>query len=233
MSVIVTASDTFAATAAAHLAELIQAAITVRGGCSIALCGGNTPRDVYRQLVGGPIDWSRVTIYFGDERAVPPDHSDSNFGMAQRTLLNAVPVSTDRIHRMKAERADIDVAAREYDNLLPPRLGLLLLGMGSDGHTASLFPGSPAVAEARRRVVAVASPPPSAVPQLPRITITPLAIAAARQVVVMVQGASKAAMLKQVLEGADQPAIQPAQFARAGTWIVDPAVASALQSRDS
>ena len=232
-TVAVVASDIFASTAAALIAELVEAATASRGACSIALCGGSTPVPVYRDLIGRRIDWSKVAIFFGDERAVSPDHPDSNYAMARRELLDHLARSPAQVHRMAADRDDIDVAAREYDRILPPRFDVLLLGVGSDGHTASLFPGSRAVTEPSRRVLAVPSPPLPLTPQVPRMTITPLVLAAARHVIVLVQGSEKAAILQRILDGPDQPTLLPAQLARSGTWIVDRAAAAHLQSRDN
>jgi 6-phosphogluconolactonase len=179
------------------------------------------------------VRWASVAIYFGDERAVPPDHPDSNFGMARRALLDRVAIPAPGIHRMEAERHDVATAAAEYDRLLPPRLDVLLLGAGPDGHTASLFANSPALREHRRRVLAVGPPPPPLQPQLRRMTITPPVIAAARHAVVMVTGQEKSAMVARVLEGPDNANTLPAQLARSGTWILDDAAASLLQRKDS
>ena len=232
-TVIVVAPDQYVETAATAIAGMMADAIAARGECALALCGGSTPTPVYQELATVAVRWAQVTIYFGDERAVPATHPESNFGMARRALLDLVAVPADRIHRMEAERADVDAAAREYDRLLPPRLDLLLLGVGSDGHTASLFPNSPAVGETRRRVLAVASPPLPLPPQVRRMTITPPVITAARRVIMLVRGNEKAGLLQRILEGPDQPLALPAQLVRTGTWIVDQGAAEQLQRRDS
>jgi 6-phosphogluconolactonase len=151
--------------------------------------------------------------------------------MARRTLLDHVPVPGDRVHRMAADRADLAAAAEDYAGLLPSSLDILLLGLGPDGHTASLFPGSPALLETGRLVVAVAPPPPPIEPQVRRLTITPPVIDAARNVAVLVTGQDKAAVLARVLDGPPDPAALPAQFARRGTWIVDRAAARQLHRR--
>ena len=232
-SVVVVASATFAGTAARMITAGIDAAIAARGECGLALCGGSTPVPVYQALAASAIRWLDVAIYFGDERAVPPGHPDSNFRMAREALLDRVAIPVQRIHRMAAERQDVEAAATEYDRLLPPRLDLLLLGVGPDGHTASLFPNSSALLEVNRRVLAVASPPPPLQPQVRRMTITPSVIAAARQVLVMVAGADKATLLARILEGPDQPNTLPAQLARSGTWVLDQAAAGHLQQWDT
>jgi 6-phosphogluconolactonase len=232
-TVVVALSDRFAGTAARMIANRIDEAIVVRGACAFALCGGGTPVPVYQELAAMPIRWATVAIYFGDERAVPPAEPDSNFGMARHALLDRVAIPAQCVHRMEAERDDVDAAAAEYDRVLPPRLDLLLLGVGPDGHTASLFPNSPALRETRRRVLAVASPPPPLEPQLRRMTITPSVIAAARHVIVLVRGSDKAALLQRILEGPDQPIKLPAQLALRGTWVVDQAAAGQLRRRDT
>ncbi|MES1259988.1 MAG: 6-phosphogluconolactonase [Gemmatimonadota bacterium] len=232
-TVIVVAPDSFAETAATAIADFVNSTIASQGACSVALCGGTTPAPVYRALTHHSVDWSKVSIWFGDERAVPPISPDSNFAMACASLMDFVAIPGVRIHRMPAERPDIDSAAQEYGETLPPSFDLLLLGMGPDGHTASLFPGSPALSERERRVVAVPSPTPPLQPQVARMTITPVVIEAARHVIVMVRGSDKAAILRQVLDGPEQPVMLPAQLARGGTWIVDRAAGAQLQARNS
>jgi len=202
--------------------------LAARGRCAIALAGGGTPRPVYAALaapdVATRIDWNRVDVFFGDERAVPPDDPESNFRMATDALLSRVAIPAAHIHRMEAEHADVDAAAAAYDGQLPAALDVLVLGMGADGHTASLFPGSPALAEQRRRVVAVDSPKP---PRR-RMTITPPVIAAAWHVAVLVTGKEKAAAVARALDG-DTPASEiPAALARHGVWFLDRAAAARL-----
>jgi 6-phosphogluconolactonase len=231
-SVIVVAADLFAATAATWIADLINSAIDARGECALAICGGKTPVPVFQNLVGRTIRWPDVAVFFGDERAVRPEDPDSNFGMARRSLLDHIPIRPDRLHRMEADRPDRATAAEEYDRLLPRRLDILLLGVGPDGHTASLFPGSAALSETDRRVVAVPGPPPPIQPQVARMTITPPVIGAAREAVVLVNGSGKAALLSRILEGPSDPIDLPAQLALGGTWILDRAAAGQLHRRD-
>jgi 6-phosphogluconolactonase len=214
------------------IADRIQAAIDERGRCFLMLCGGSTPAPIYQDLVGRTIRWPAVQIYFGDERAVPPDHPDSNYGLARRTLLAAVPIPADAVFRMEAERAGRDRAAAEYADILPERIDVLLLGVGPDGHTASLFPGTPSVQERRRLVLAVARPPRPLLPQVDRMTITPVVIAAAREVIVLVRGTGKADLLREILEGPLQAARLPAQLARSGSWLLDPGAASRLTPKE-
>ncbi len=198
--------------AAERIAVAIRMAAAARGRCSVALSGGSTPRAIYPLLRDLP--WPALDFFFGDERAVPPEDPESNYRMAQETLFGSHPGS--RVHRMEAERPDLDRAAGEYAKLLPDAIDVLLLGMGPDGHTASLFPGSPALDERARKVVAVIGPKPP--PR--RLTITPPVIEAAREIVVLVRGADKAAALQRAREGAWNPKETPAQLARRGTWIV-------------
>jgi 6-phosphogluconolactonase len=211
--------------AAEWLEAEILASIRARGRCALALAGGRTPEPVYRELAqAADVDWSRVSVFFGDERAVPPDDAESNYRMVRAALLSRVPIPAARVHRMEAERADRDLAAREYERLLPAALDILVLGVGPDGHTASLFPGSAALDERRRLVVPVVGTKPPA----ERLTITPPVIEAAQRVAVLVTGADKAAVVARALEGPLAPREVPAQLARRGAWFVDRAAAGRL-----
>jgi 6-phosphogluconolactonase len=214
--------------AAEWIATAIGADVHDRGSCAVALSGGATPRPVYERLGNAPlasrIAWRSVAIYFSDERAVPPGDPQSNYAMARAALLDRVGVPAAQVHRMEAERADRDAAARDYERLLPEPLDLLLLGMGSDGHTASLFPGSPLLDERRRRVAPATGPRPPR----ERLTITPPVIARARRIAVLVSGADKAATVTAVLRGPFKPRELPAQLALGGTWFVDRTAAAHL-----
>ncbi|HEX4055678.1 MAG TPA: 6-phosphogluconolactonase [Tepidisphaeraceae bacterium] len=193
-----------AVAAADQIARVAGDAIANRGDFSIALSGGSTPKTLFQLLAGESyakcIDWKNWRIYFGDERCVPPDHPDSNFRMASEALLDRVPIPPDHVHRMKGE-IDPQRAATEYGQLLKNNFGdggldLILLGMGDDGHTASLFPNTAALAETSHRCVA------NFVEKFGvwRITMTAPFINRARQIVVMVSGATKAKRVEQVLE---------------------------------
>jgi 6-phosphogluconolactonase len=225
---IVADREQFAQTAAAWLRGAMGRAVDERGRCSISLAGGSTPRPVYWTLSQEPfrstVPWPRVWVYFGDERAVPPDHPDSNYGAAREALLRHVAVPESQVFRMQAERADREVAAAEYERVLPERLDVLIFGMGPDGHIASLFPGSPAVEERLRRVVPVIGPKSPAA----RLTIAPPVIVAAREVVVLVTGEDKAASVARALRGPLAPRELPAQLVREATWILDRAAAAGL-----
>ena len=197
-----------------------QPAITDDGGVfQVPLASGTTHVVV---AVTGP---SYAIHYpYGGFVAVPRDHADSNFRMAMEALLSRVPIPPARIHRMEAERQDLDAAAAAYGDLLPAALDVLVLGMGADGHTASLFPGSPALAERERRVVVVDGPKP---PRR-RMTITPPVIAAARHVVVLVTGKEKAAAVARAVDEATPASEIPAALARHGVWFLDRAAAARL-----
>ena len=216
--------------AARRITEVIEDTIKRRGLCTLALAGGATPRPVYERMAASPlayrVAWDRVGIYFGDERCVPPDHPESNYRMAHEALLQHVPISSASVHRMEGERADTDAAARDYERQLPAALDLLLLGMGEDGHTASLYPHSAVLAERARRVVAVTRPGGSS----RRLTITPQVIEAAAMVIVLVAGANKAATVARALEGAYVPTELPVQLARSATWFIDSAAARLLHA---
>jgi 6-phosphogluconolactonase len=224
--------------AARHIVESGQAAIDARGAFSIALSGGSTPRELHLRLSSPPlasqIDWSRVHVFFGDERCVPPDDAQSNYHMAFETLLSRVPIPASQIHRMKGE-LEPSVAAAEYERDLreffgddPPRLDVILLGMGDNGHTASLFPGLTAVHEQRRWVVAEYVAEVS----MWRITLTPVVLNLAREATFLVAGSAKASMLRQVLEGPFAPDERPAQIVRPSPgeviWLVDTPAAADL-----
>jgi 6-phosphogluconolactonase len=236
-------AETVAHEAAAAIAEAGREAIGERGIFTLVLAGGDTPRRLYERLAAGAIDWSRVEFFWGDERSVPPEHPDSNFGMARAALLRPLGIDPRRIHRIEAERGDLDAAARDYERELaaiaggtldgpPPQLDLVLLGMGADGHMASLFPYTAALAESRRWVVA------NDVPRLAtrRITVAFPLIERARDVFLLVCGESKAAALAEVLEGGWDPARLPAQRLRERPgrvdWFVDAAAASRLRGAE-
>lgn len=215
-----------------EIVDAMEQAWEKRGACHLALAGGTTPRPVYRALARSPLlqaaDWSRVHVYFGDERCVPPADGDSNFGMARATLLDRVPVPPEQVHRMRGEDPDRRRAARAYEAALPERLDLLILGVGPDGHTASLFPGGAALSETTRLVLPADAPfEPRA-----RLTVTPPVIETARRVLVLVRGASKAVAVRAALAPQGDVAETPARLARRGIWIVDAAAASGLAGGD-
>jgi 6-phosphogluconolactonase len=214
--------------AAEWLGLEVTRTIAERGSCALGLAGGRTPEPVYGELAAGSsIDWTKVRVFFGDERAVPPDHPDSNYFMVHLALLSRVPIPAGNVHRMEAERVDREAAAREYERSLPPQLDVLLLGMGRDGHTASLFPGSAALDERHRLVLPVLGSKPPA----ERLTITPPVIEAARKVAVIATGEDKALMVARAIEGPFAPKAVPVQLARRGSWFLDQAAAARLTAR--
>lgn len=226
-----------AAEAAERVTAAAERAIVERGRFSIALSGGSTPKALYALLAAEPyrsrIDWSKVHVLFGDERAVPPDHKDSNYRMAAEALLTKVPIPGDNVYRMRGELGErADEAAREYGLMLkeefPHGLDVVLLGMGGDGHTASIFPHTTAVSEKEHRVVGYFAEN-SSTGKSWRITMTAPFINEAREVMVLLAGADKAARLKEVLEGPRDPDRLPIQLIKPllgkMTWIIDVAAA--------
>ena len=203
---IATDAATLARDAAREFQRLAEAAVQEHGRFSVALSGGNTPRSVYSILASEhkELPWNRIHIFFGDERHVPPDHPDSNFRMASESLLSKVPIPEKNIHRVHAE-LDAEAAAAEYEQQLSsffqpkdhdwPRFDLIFLGIGEDGHTASLFPGSKALSETSRRVVA------NWVEKFKtfRITFTFPVLNHAAEVAFLVSGSGKAQILSEVL----------------------------------
>ncbi len=227
--------------AASRFAELAREAVAERGLFTVALAGGSTPRRVYELLAGEDfrerIDWRSVHVFFGDERAVPADHADSNYRMASESLLSRVPVPEKNIHRIEGV-GDAAANASDYESEMRglfgedavwPRLDLVMLGMGDDGHTASLFPETVALDERRAWVAA------NWVEKLGawRVTLTAPAVNAARHVLFLVVGAGKAERLREVLKGERDPARLPSQLIRLedGTleWFADRAAAARLE----
>lgn len=231
------------ARAAADLLTGLQADDPGREHFNIALSGGSTPRAFHHVLVAPPyrdrIDWESMQYFWGDERFVPPDDPDSNYRMARETLLTEAPVTSDQVHRVPTERGDPTMVAELYEadirramNVLPgmlPRFDLILLGMGPDGHCASLFPHTEALHVRDRLVTA------NYVPKLNanRITFTVPVINNAAAVVFLVAGADKADALAAVFEGPPDPETYPSQLIApedgALHWLVDRAAAAKLR----
>jgi 6-phosphogluconolactonase len=226
--------------AAERIVQLAAGLIATQGQFSISLSGGSTPRLLFELLATGEfssrLDWAKVHVFWGDERTVPPDHVDSNYRMARETLLDHVDLPERNINRIQGEIKP-EQAAAEYEQVLRvffgqdarwPRFDLLLLGMGNDGHTASLFPHTDALYEKTRWVRA------NYVPKLEdwRITLTVPAINAAAQVWFLVAGEGKARTLRSVLHGSHQPMTFPAQMIQPDNgeliWWLDEAAAALL-----
>jgi len=237
--------------AAARFVAAANEAIRTHGAFVVALSGGATPRELYVRLAmepdAGAVDWSRVQIVWGDERCVPPDHPDSNYRMAREALLDHLSIPTGNVHRIRGE-ADPAQAAGEYEQMLRgllqtpvgrpriragARIDLVLLGLGTDGHTASLFPGATEIQESASWVRAGYVPTVSAW----RVTLTPILLNAAAEVAFLVTGSAKAAIVRQVLEGVRQPDLFPAQaiapVAGRVSWFLDRLAAAELRGREA
>lgn len=202
-----------------------RSAIAAHGRFDWLLAGGRSPVRTYEILAANYASdrrfWDRTHFYWGDERYVPPGDDQSNHHLAQQVLFGPLGIAEGNIHRVQTEAGPADRAACDYERVLPAQPDLALLGLGEDGHTASLFPGSPALQEEARRVVAVEGPKP---PRL-RITVTPLVLRAARHLMVLALGADKAdALARSLAETGDQRQT-PARLAREGVWLADRAAA--------
>jgi 6-phosphogluconolactonase len=248
-------AEELALKAARHFARLADQYVVGCGRFTVALSGGSTPRAMFQILAAEPlletVPWSSIFFFWGDERTVPPDHKDSNFRMAQETLLSKAPIPAENVFRIPAELEDHDLAAREYSETLKqfflagpgatttgtaplstvPRFDLVMLGMGPDGHTASLFPGTTALHVNDRIAVS------NWVEKFNtyRITLTATMINNARNVTFIAGGADKAETLRDVLEGPYQPEVYPSQLIRPQNgsllWMVDEAAARLLTSQ--
>ena len=232
--------------AAADVVRIAGDAVAARGAFTIALSGGSTPKVLYALLAEHPslrnsLPWDKIKVFFGDERHVGPGQADSNFQMATDAMLSKVPLRPDQVHRIKGEYPDTAQAAAEYEEVIRrefglqagafPRFDLILLGMGSEGHTLSLFPGTKALNETRRIVTS------NWVGKLcaHRVTLTTPAANNAANVIFMITGADKACALKSVLEGPHEPDQLPAQMIQPAngnvSWLVDEAAGSMLSKR--
>ena len=217
--------------------------IQSRGHCVVALSGGSTPKALYGALTStewkSQCQWDRMIFLFGDERGVPPDHPDSNYGLAMETLFRPLGIESSQVHRMKGESADLRLAAADYERTVRalthspspaiPRLDLVLLGLGEDGHTASLFPGTPALSE-RNQLVAVGLSP-QGIPS--RLTLTLGVINRATVVLFLVTDARKAQTVRAILQSQTQaeralPAAQVKPDSGRLVWLLDDAAAAAL-----
>jgi len=260
----VVAADALGDTAAERLTGLIERAIAQRHIARIALTGGTTPRATYEALADEArpwrrrIDWSRVHLFWGDDRHVPPDDPDSNFGMAARALVQHVPVPAGQVHRIRGELADPHQAAAEYARELPDAFDVMLLGLGEDCHVASIFPGSPlmdpgepwqnshgpaikagpAAIDGHRRGGADLDGRPVTVtalltPKGWRITVTPLVVLSSRAILMLVSGEHKAAAVAAAIDGPIDVTHCPGQILREVDerveWVLDTAAAGRLR----
>jgi 6-phosphogluconolactonase len=232
--------------AALRIATLSEQAIAKHGRFTFVLSGGSTPRQLYELLASDEfvsmIEWSRVDFFWGDERCVAPDHPDSNYRMARESLLDAIEPDPARVHRMLGEETPARAAAA-YEAMLhaffavaphgpPPSFDLVLFGMGADGHTASLFPGTAALDETERWVVPNRASR-AGMPGMPRLTLTFPILNAASNSLFLVTGADKAERVKQVLEHTPGSEALPASRIRPThgqlEWMIDAAAASRLE----
>lgn len=238
-----------ALTALEILDRTLRPAAQARARVGLAISGGRTPEGVFRQLAlptmqSWPV-WPSLDLFWVDERAVPPDDADSNYRLVRESFLATAPLDASRVHRMRGEAPDLDAEARRYEGELAqwagghgeapragdvPRLDAVLLGLGPDGHTASLFPGSPALAERERWVVAAPGPPPHA----RRLTLTFPVLNAARAVLFLVTGREKAEAVRQAITRSEPVETIPASAVQPADgrlyWVIDEAAATRLDA---
>jgi 6-phosphogluconolactonase len=227
--------------AAEKFVQIANEAVQAQGKFFVVLAGGNTPRELYLLLAQenwqSRVPWGKTHVFFGDERCVPPDHADSNFRMAREALLDKLSLPESNIHRMRGEDAP-DAAATAYAKEIPrvfgvegnklPRFDLILLGLGNDGHTASLFPGTAALHENQQIVVA------NFVEKFKsyRLTLTLPAINNAKEIVFLVSGESKAEIIYEIFNALNRPVKYPAELVQPASgrllWLLDRAAASKL-----
>jgi 6-phosphogluconolactonase len=233
-----------AARAAQIFVDAAKSAASQNRAFSVALAGGSTPKALYSLLAAEPLrsqlPWNKLNLFFGDERHVPPDHNDSNFRMATEAMLSKAPIAPAQVHRILAENPNTEQAAQQYEQVLRsefrlsasqrPRFDLVLLGMGNEGHTLSLFPGTKALHDNGRLVMH------NWVGKLytDRVTMTAPVVNNAALVLFMVTGADKAPALKAVLEGPHEPEQLPSQLIAPENgkllWLVDPAAGAMLET---
>lgn len=219
--------------AAEFFMQTASQSIQARGRFTAALSGGSTPRALYERLVGMPLSWQAIHLFWGDERCVPPVHQDSNYRMTAESLLNRIDIPPKNIHRIPGELSPAQAAEACEQDLraffgASPRFDLVLLGMGDDGHTASLFPGSPALAESVRWAVATEHTTPP-LPLVSRVTLTFGVFNAARQVVFLASGAGKASRLAEIQRGGDYPAARVQPQDGMALWLVDKSASTLLE----
>ncbi|HHT9111467.1 MAG TPA: 6-phosphogluconolactonase [Candidatus Brocadiaceae bacterium] len=239
---VVAGHDELSIRAAKEFVRIAVDSIQIKKNFTVVLSGGSTPAGLYKLLASDDyreqVPWPNVYFFWGDERCVPPDDKESNYNMARQILLDKVPIPKENNFRMPADQADHAQASAEYEQMIRtffhtkteeiPRFDLILLGMGDDGHTASLFPGTPALFEKKRCVTE------NYIEKLGlyRLTLTVPLINQAKNIIFLISGESKAPVLKEVLEGEYQPQKLPSQFIKPVDgrllFIVDRAAASKL-----
>lgn len=217
--------------------EAVAGAVAARGSAAVALTGGSSAPALFDELLRWPVPWEKLQIFFTDERAVPPDHELSNYRIAREGLLARVRPAA--VHRLRGEAGDLAAEARRAAAELrgalgkPPRLDLVLLGLGQDGHILSLFAGLPSSADrGDDALVREVAAPEQVEPRVPRLTLTPFLVVTARMVVLQVKGASKAQVLARALKEAEDLVACPAQWLRRASGrvvvVADADAASAL-----
>ena len=245
---IVENGDAVSRTAAEMMVSLALETLKTKDFFAVALSGGSTPKNMFSMLANNKIlrnriPWDRVHFFWGDERHVPPDHTDSNYRMTKETMLSRVPVPSENVHRIRAENSDAGKVAEEYEQELRdffklergqlPGFDCVFLGMGPDGHTASLFPGTRALQERERLVVSNWID----IFQSYRITITSSVLNNADMVIFLISGEDKAERLRTVLEGKKQTDLYPSQLIEPThgklLWLVDQAAAGQLSQKGS
>jgi 6-phosphogluconolactonase len=229
-------SDALAIHAANKFSELAENAISALGRFVVALSGGSTPKRMFQQLATKHLDWRHIHLFWVDERCVPPEHPDSNYGMTAEVLLNHIEIPGENIHRIQGELAPEPAAANYEKELLNffdgrlPVFDLILLGLGADGHMASLFPGSPALSEENHWVTAVDHKKPP-LPMVDRITLTYPVLMSSENLLFLVSGAEKAAVLFEIISQNPSSEHIPATklaYQKATSWIVDQEAASGI-----
>lgn len=233
---VLSSAEELARAASWYVQEKVLQAARERGRVLLVLSGGSTPLPVYERLVKLALPWTRIHLFWGDERCVPPEDEQSNYGNARRALLNQVPIPKDNIHRIQVE-LDPREAAEVYEDELrgffgvdPPVMDLVLLGVGPDGHTASLFPGGPELSEDQRWVVN-SQPPPVTEPSLPRVTMTLSIINQARAVLFLAAGKDKRPVVSSILRVLGNGSELPAGMVRPKgelAWFLDHKAAPGL-----
>jgi 6-phosphogluconolactonase len=227
--------------AAEYIVRVAQESIATHGRFTLALSGGSTPRKLYAMLADEPyrgqIDWALVEIFWSDERCVPADDAESNYHLAQEVMLSKLPIAASQIHRVPADEPDREAASLAYTKEMQrvfgtdgiPQFDLIQLGMGPEGHTASLFPHQASLTEQQRLIMSVTVPKPPP----PRLTFTPPLLNAAIHILFLVTGPDKSEAVQAVLEGPKQPEEYPAQIVQPSdgevTWMLDKAAAALLR----
>jgi 6-phosphogluconolactonase len=231
MKVQVVTDDRLAARGAEYAAGVLRAAVAARGRATVAFSGGSTAGPLLAALAEADVPWSALHVLQVDERVAPDGHPDRNLTLLRRHLLDHVPVPADALHTMPVDEVDLDAAAARYTDVLldlagrPPRLDLVHLGIGTDGHTASLVPGSPLLGRTRA-AVAVTAPYQGR----SRMTLTLPVLSRARRVLWFVRGAAKARMVRRLVEGDMSIPAGRVEASRA-LLLLDPAAAAVLSSR--